>query len=45
MEHRCLTEGVYILYHLEVGDLYVHIKYSSSAGLGGCAPPTLEGYD
>lgn len=35
----------YILYHLEVGDLYVHIKYSSSAGLGGCAPPILDGYD
>lgn len=35
----------YILYHLEVGDWYVHIKFSSSGGLGGCASPILEGYD
>lgn len=34
----------YILHHLEVGDGCVHIKYSSSGGLGGCAPPILESY-
>lgn len=34
-----------ILHHLEVGDMYVHIKYSSSSGLGGRATPILEGYD
>lgn len=33
------------IYHLQVGDVCVYIKYSSSSGLGGCAPPFLEGYD
>lgn len=48
MAQRCLTEGIDLpltFSNSEVGDLYVHMKYSSSGGLGGCAPPILEGYD
>lgn len=29
----------YTLHHLQGGDVYDHIKYLSSSGLGGCAPP------
>lgn len=35
----------YTLHYLQVGDVDVYIKYSSSGGLGGSAPPFLEGYD
>lgn len=31
--------------HLKGGDVFVHIKCSSSGCLGECAPPILEGYD
>lgn len=31
-------------HHLQVGDVYVYIKYSSFSGLGRCATPFLEDY-